>query len=251
MTKIKLFLLAIVAIASMNVNAGTQADSIAARAQAAVNKFVSNPNLRHSQASVMVMRLDSAQIVASNMLDVSVVTASTMKTVTSSAALETLGANFRFTTPVFAVGELNGTTLAGDIVIVGEGDPTLGSRHFTENPNITEEILNAVKAMGIKKIEGKILVDDSLIPYPDYSIQWEVGDLAWSYGMGVHALNFSDNKLNLSFTARNGEIENACITPTVPGLDVVNKLTPGNDDNIDMLLESAHPALVVAGTARQ
>ena len=120
--------------------------------QEAVDLFVSTPSLRHAAAGVAVMRIDSGTVVASNLLDQAIVTASTMKTVTSAAALEILGGDFQFQTNVLLQGNVENDTLHGNIVIVGSGDPTLGSRYFPKNPNIVKEIITALKDKGISWI---------------------------------------------------------------------------------------------------
>ena len=121
--------------------------------QEAVDLFVGNKALRHASAGVAVMRLDSSQIVASHLLDQAIITASTMKTVTSTAALETLGGDFQFETRVLLRGTQVGDTLHGDLVIVGGGDPTLGSRHFAKQANIITEVTKALKQRGINVVE--------------------------------------------------------------------------------------------------
>ena len=106
--------------------------------QEAVDLFVGDKMLQHASAGVAVMRIDSGKVVASHLLDQAIVTASTMKTVTSTAALETLGGDFAFETQVLLRGTVSGDTLRGDIVVVGSGDPTLGSRYFPKNPSIVK-----------------------------------------------------------------------------------------------------------------
>lgn len=60
--------------------------------------------------------------------------ASTLKIVTSAAALEMLGADYRFKTQIGYTGELTeNNELKGDVVIIGGGDPTLGSMYFNNS----------------------------------------------------------------------------------------------------------------------
>ena len=99
--------------------------------QAAVDRFALAPSLRYGSVGVCVMRIDSGTVVAAHTPDEACITASTMKTVTSATALELLGKDYTFGTRVMAVGEIDRHgTLHGNIVVRGEGDPTLGSRYF-------------------------------------------------------------------------------------------------------------------------
>ena len=73
-------------------------------AQEAVDKFVANSTLRYASVGVTVIDLDSAKTIASYRPEQANITASTMKTVVSSAALGMLGPHFRFETPVYLDG---------------------------------------------------------------------------------------------------------------------------------------------------
>lgn len=219
-------------------------------AQKAVDAFGNDTSLVHGSITVAVYDIDADTLVAGFNPDMSCITASTMKTLTSSTALCVFGPKFTFKTCVYLIGEQKGKKFKGNIHVVGSGDPTLGSVYFPENPNIVAEIISKLKEKGIEKIEGEITVDSSMIPWPASNGWWEVGDLAWSYGMGIHGFNFCDNRTNLKFTAKDGEIFNARFEPAVPGVQIINRLTSTkNLDNIDLRLEEGTPAIVLHGTA--
>src|SRR5215831_8159537 len=54
--------------------------------------------------------------------------ASNMKIVTLAAAAERLGWDFRYETTLAAAGPIESGVLTGDLVVVGAGDPSIGSR---------------------------------------------------------------------------------------------------------------------------
>ena len=54
-------------------------------------------------------------------------TASTMKTITTGVGLNALGKDFKYTTRIAYTGKIADNILDGDIIIIGGGDPTLGS----------------------------------------------------------------------------------------------------------------------------
>ena len=148
-------------------------------AQEAVDKFVSNSTLRYASVGVNVIDLDSAKSIASYRPEQANITASTMKTVVSSAALGLMGPHFRFETPVYLDGVVNDGYFKGNIIIRGMGDPTLGSVFMPCQANIVDEILDALRAMGIKHVEGMVIGDDSYYSYPYFDEDWDVGDLAY------------------------------------------------------------------------
>ncbi len=81
--------------------------------------------------------------------------ASVFKLVTTEAALELLGADFEWTTPVWLDGKVRDGVLDGNLVIQGEGDPTL----------VVERIwllLQRVRQLGVRTIAGDIVIDRSV-----------------------------------------------------------------------------------------
>lgn len=80
--------------------------------------------------------------------------ASTMKLVTTYAALHLLGPAFTWRTEAFAAGALRGDLLDGDLAIRGGGDPTL----------VIEQLwllVQRLRAFGIRAIHGDLLLDRS------------------------------------------------------------------------------------------
>jgi len=78
--------------------------------------------------------------------------ASTTKVVTSLAALDLLGVNFRWRTFAFLCGSLVDGTLLGDLRIVGGGDARLTSAEL-------REWFAQLRAKGLKRIAGDIVLD--------------------------------------------------------------------------------------------
>jgi D-alanyl-D-alanine carboxypeptidase/D-alanyl-D-alanine-endopeptidase (penicillin-binding protein 4) len=217
--------------------------------QEAVDKFVSNSSLRYASLGVQVIDLDSAKSIASYRPEQANITASTMKTVVSSAALGLLGPHFCFETPVYLDGEINGDVFKGNIIIRGLGDPTLGSTFLPNQANIVEEIIAALRARGIHTVEGTIIGDDSYYAYPYFDLDWDVGDLAYDYGAAVHALNFHDNLVSVSYALDSrGRVTYSKFTPSVPGLKVISRCRANRGRNaITPYLDYSVPALIITG----
>ncbi len=93
------------------------------------------------------------------------VPASTTKVFTAAAALRALGPDRRLETKVFANGAVDGATLRGDLVLLGGGDPTLTADASPEGyprPARLADLARQVKAAGIRKVTGGVVVDASL-----------------------------------------------------------------------------------------
>ncbi|MBO4451494.1 MAG: D-alanyl-D-alanine carboxypeptidase/D-alanyl-D-alanine-endopeptidase [Bacteroidaceae bacterium] len=86
--------------------------------------------------------------------------ASTQKVLTAISALDVLGAAHNYRTAVYADGKIapdekGMQTLNGDIYVIGDFDPKLTVTHL-------KEIVKAVKATGIGRINGKLYADLSM-----------------------------------------------------------------------------------------
>ena len=217
--------------------------------QEAVNKFVSHSSLRYASVGVQVIDLDSARSIASYRPEQANITASTMKTVVSSAALGLLGPHFRFETPVYLDGLIEDGCFRGNIIVKGTGDPTLGSVFMPCQANIVEEIIAALRVRGINSVVGTVIGDDTYYSYPYFDEDWDVGDLAYDYGAAVHALNFHDNLVTVSYSLDSrGRVTQSSFTPSVPGLKVISRCRGYRGRNhITPYLDYSIPALVLTG----
>lgn len=228
----------------------TTAMALAITPEEAVKRFANDPSMKHASFSVMFMSIDSGKVIAAHNPELSVVTASTMKTITSTTALETLGGDFRFETNVYLQGTVKNDTLNGNIVIVGSGDPTLGTGYIKGIASMPSEIASALKKKGIKVVNGNIITDTSLYPTPYYSDWWDVGDLAQDYGAGVFPINYRDNTVMFNFNIdKRGHITDARFSPEVPGLTFIDKTTPGKANSLSTTMEYGSSALTMLGTA--
>jgi len=80
--------------------------------------------------------------------------ASTMKLLTTLAALEMLGPTYSWPTEAYALGTLAGDTLHGDLVLKGYGDPKLDLERFWN-------LLSELRSRGLREIRGDLVVDRS------------------------------------------------------------------------------------------
>jgi serine-type D-Ala-D-Ala carboxypeptidase/endopeptidase (penicillin-binding protein 4) len=133
--------------------------------------------------------------------------ASNAKVVTTSLALATLGADYRFRTTLESKATVGSDgRLAGDLILVGRGDPDLSNRRFPyagsgDRLGVTEKILaelvDAAVAKGLREVDGDIVADDSYYPYDPYPAGWSDGDLFFQFGAPVSAIAFNDNTVSV------------------------------------------------------
>ncbi len=150
----------------------------------------------------------------------SFIPASTLKLLTTAAALDTLGKDHRFKTTIQYDGEIDEEgTLHGNIYIKGGGDPALGSRNFQDQyykPYFIDTWVQAIQEKGINKVTGSVIGDASI--YTDEWIipdTWCVGDLGEYYSAGVDGLSIFDNicSISLQATQKGEEVSPIDIAP--------------------------------------
>jgi serine-type D-Ala-D-Ala carboxypeptidase/endopeptidase (penicillin-binding protein 4) len=82
------------------------------------------------------------------------------------AALVALGPTFRFRTQLLARGSQSGSTLDGDLILRGSGDPTLSTADL-------RALSAQVKASGIRTVAGRVLGDESLFDTRRTAAGWK------------------------------------------------------------------------------
>ena len=203
--------------------------------QGAVNRFVDSKALAHATVGVCVMDIETGEVLAGVNVDKGIISASTMKVVTSASALELLGKDFLFHTCAYAVGDIDvDGRLTGKILVVGGGDPTLGSRFFKDRTAFVDTLVMQVKLAGITSIDGGIEFDETAIPYQPVPGYWMVEDIAENYGAGYHAVNFADNQMKVKFDFNRDGTYSASTVPAMPWLDLRCRLRqqlPGDTMN--------------------
>lgn len=145
---------------------------------------INGPDYANAHWGILVADLASGKTLHELNADKLFAPASVTKLYTVAAALDALGADHRFETPVYRRGDPDRD---GDLILVASGDLTLGGRSdaqghvaftnsdhtyagFSETAELTapdplaglKELARQVAAAGIKRVRGDVIVDDRL-----------------------------------------------------------------------------------------
>jgi serine-type D-Ala-D-Ala carboxypeptidase/endopeptidase (penicillin-binding protein 4) len=163
-----------------------------ARFASRVQSALGEPHAQKVFWGILIVDRDSGETLYELNADRFFTPASNAKIFTTSLALATLGPDFRFRTTLETTGQLGADgRLAGDLVLVGRGDPDLSNRKFpysgkVERDGPVEKILAEMAdeaiAKGLKEIGGDIVCDDSYYPYDPYPAGWSIGDIFFTFG---------------------------------------------------------------------
>ena len=197
----------------------------------AVQTLLEQAEYKNASVGIKVVNLGTAETIFELNPEKLLIPASTLKLVTAAAALEILGSNYRFKTKIAYSGKIdNNKNLNGNVVIVGGGDPTLGSEYFRghySNTHFLDVWAQQIKAAGIHKINGDLVLDGSIYDSEKVPDTWIWGDIGNYYGAGANALTVYDNLFRITFRSlqKAGEPTEIIGTyPKIEGLEIRNEV---------------------------
>ena len=162
--------------------------------------MLATQDLAGARIGVMVRDLETGDVLCAHDADKGFLTASNMKLLSSAIALSRLGTEFRFDTRVVAE-SVDGDTVAGDLFLVGGGDPSLGSEPEVSSSGDVMEPLHALAvslhARGIRRVRGCVRGDASAQSFARYGNGWQWDYLEEDYAAPCAALNFAQNVLTV------------------------------------------------------
>lgn len=206
----------------------------------AIDLFLNDAELKNVAFTFLAVDSKTGSVIAENNPNMSVVPASTMKLVTTASALEILGAGYRFKTTIQYTGFVDTSgVLHGDLYIKGGGDPTLGSKYFTDekkDPFFMDAWVDTIRKSGITKIDGRVIADASIYGWEMVPSTWAWGDIGNGYGAAPCGISIYDNTCVLKFKTGTNAGDSAlieCVQPFIPDLEFDNDVIAanGNDDN--------------------
>ena len=205
--------------------------------QGQIEKFLSDSSMVHSSVSFCIADAETGNIISQYNSEKSLTQASILKLITTAVALEKLGKDYTFKTTIGYSGKIKkrAKTLEGNLIIKGGGDPALGSENFSEFYNgFIDKWIKDIKTLGIRKVTGRIIADDSYYDYQPVPARWTWEDIGNYYGAGAFGLSVLDNTLQIHFnTSVKGSVP--VITKIIPEgceMEFTNFLTAsGNEDN--------------------
>lgn len=191
--------------------------------------------------------------------------ASTTKLFTVAALFNAYGDDYRFKTPVYATKPIQNGKLDGDLVLVAQGDLTMGGRqsnpdqisytkmdHIIANsvPGVIltkQDPLQAINSFakqaynkGLREINGDIIIDESLF------------DKTEKRGFEITPMMINENLIDVVVDAtKAGEKANVNWRPQVPGYEVINEVKTVDANgklNLEMTTDETTRKMTIKGT---
>jgi D-alanyl-D-alanine carboxypeptidase/D-alanyl-D-alanine-endopeptidase (penicillin-binding protein 4) len=163
------------------------------------------------------------------------VPASNAKLFTTALALTRLGGDHTFKTRVLAAAPPDAQgRIAGDLRLVGGGDPNLSARAIpyrtgpiTGDPlSAFGDIADQIVKRGVRAIDGDIVGDDTWYVWQPFAIGWGVDDPESDDGPAISALTLADNApiLHIAPGAAEGELASLISNPPIEYYDIDNRV---------------------------
>ena len=153
------------------------------------------------------------------------VPASVLKVLTVAAALEHLGADYRWRTRLMSKGPIRDSVLEGDLIIEPGADPTWGHNFFEAGPDQPlTNLAQQIRGRGVTKVNGDLVVDMSRFPGRPHPTDRSYGDLPYRYGTPTAALAVNEATVMVRVAPGKRVGEPATIKAPA-GIEVVNLTT--------------------------
>ncbi len=168
--------------------------------------LIESPDVSEALWGIHILRARDGNVLCSFNAAKNFVPASNMKLVTAAAALDLLGPEFRFKTSVCSDAVLEEGVLKGALILKGAGDPHFSDRLYSpegrrawpeENPAALAALADQLSNQGIRRIEGTLVVDDTLFLYEPLGPEWGWDDLEWYYAAPVETLAVNENCIGI------------------------------------------------------
>ncbi len=149
-----------------------------------LDAILADPGLKGADVGITVRDADTGEVVYTRSGSKRSQVASNLKVLTTTAALDLLGPDFRWKTELRSAGTRSGGTLSGDLVLRGTGDPTMSAARY-------QALADALKNSGVTQVTGSLVLDDSAFDAQPYGSGWAWDDEPYSYSAETSALTLS------------------------------------------------------------
>jgi D-alanyl-D-alanine carboxypeptidase/D-alanyl-D-alanine-endopeptidase (penicillin-binding protein 4) len=194
------------------------AQLLAAELPASVAQALKTAGIPTTAVGIVVQRVDEARPRLNVNSEQAFNPASTIKLVTTFAALERLGPAYTWQTEAWISGTPAKGVLEGDLYLKGGGDPHLTYEQFGR-------LLRQLRQRGVQEIRGDLVLDRSAFESIDADPGHFDAQPLRPYNVAPDALLVNFNAISLSLTPdTDTKVVNLVQEPPVATLDLINKL---------------------------
>jgi D-alanyl-D-alanine carboxypeptidase/D-alanyl-D-alanine-endopeptidase (penicillin-binding protein 4) len=195
----------------------------------AIDSMVADAKWRTAQLGILIVDPERGDTLYSHNAGKLFMPASNQKILTGAVALELLGPDFRFSTTAFADGPVRDGVIAGNLRLMGTGDPSVSDHMMEDAMRPLRAMAESLATRGIVRIAGALESGGDAFPDATLGFGWSWDDLDFAYSAGVDELFFNEGFMRVDVIggAAAGAPVNARVAPmrTFPRLRVLARTT--------------------------
>ncbi len=218
-----------------------------------LDDIFNDPNFGNAHWGVVIQSLQTGEYFYKRNEDKLFIPASNLKLFTSAAALMKLGPDYTFSTELYTNGNVDGSILYGDLILVGRGDPTISGR-FNHNDLylVFNRWADSLLEKGIDEITGNIIGDDNLFDDKPLGNGWAWDQESKWFSAPAGAISYNDNTVEIVVRGDSvsGEPQ-ITIIPDTKYVVVINNVTlvpPDSINQISAMRERGTNVITVSGS---
>lgn len=204
-----------------------------------VEQFLRQKGISPQTTAIYAVWADTEEPVAAYQETLPLSPASSLKVLTTYCSLKKLGLDHTFETNFLSEGPIQKGEIQ-NLWVQGKGDPTLVSEKLWL-------IVQSLKSLGLRKINGNIYIDSSYFDEQDYPGRQENNERAYNAPPSALSLNF--NSVAMTLFPDGGEIK-LSLFPQSPYFQIHNSLKRGGKNKvfINTQTDSSYEILTLSGT---
>ncbi len=207
--------------------------------------------LARAEVGIEILRLSSdpkaTQVLFRHNSEIPLIPASNLKLATTSAALDTFGPDFKFRTLLLQHNK--------DLVLIGDGDPTLGDSELLrksgwDSTTLFKNWAKQLKAKGLVHFD-RLVVDDSVFDQQFFHPSWPAEQFQKHYCAQVGGLNLNTNRIDFYIRpTTSGELVQYAMDPPTRYATVRNTCITAGDQLIGLARHDGTNTILLSGRAR-
>ncbi|HEV2885172.1 MAG TPA: D-alanyl-D-alanine carboxypeptidase/D-alanyl-D-alanine-endopeptidase [Pyrinomonadaceae bacterium] len=198
-----------------------------------IEKLISESQFASARWGISVISLTNGAVIHQRDSDKLFIPASNMKIYTTAAAVELLGADYRWRTSAYSNAQPDGGgIIRGDLVLYGRGAPDLVSQSRIDTHGSIAKLADGLQSRGIKRIEGNIVGDESYFRGDPIGNGWQWTDLQWYFGAEASALSVNGNEIdvNLVPSSKSGQPPEVKVGDNLAHMTIQNRMETSDKD---------------------
>jgi len=220
------------------------------------DQLFDDPDFFNAQWGVCIQSLETGEFLYRHNENKLLMPASNLKLVTTASGLQLLGSEFRFRTEIGYSGKIEGTTLKGDLIVKGFGDPTISGRYTKDDVlKYFNDWADSLVNLGIEEVTGNIIGDDNAFDDIGLGNGWSWDYESYWYSAPSGALSLNDNCVDIVVApAKRGDKADIKIIPDNKYTIIVNRVITVPFDSsagIEIYRERGTNVITVSGKIRE